>query len=419
MPAKKKHKFIRAFEQLIDDVSDGKVKGEASKDELRKFEKRFSTTVVNASPILKNVPGFKEESGKTEAFLKEGWESYECALMDPASPLWRPGDSPFRLHEVKVHYSSPDHDDFLLEREIRLSCRVEGPASEILLDLASMAYDPLNQNFAGNVRYGNGLRLIHWDVLGFWRKVLRQYYYQWEAVAFPQPRGSGIKKAALEGYGIALARALCFTGLRVLMEHEPMPCPSNKKLFLETPGIMGILNVTADSFSDGGKYSALDAAVARALEMVAEGANSLDLGAESTRPGARGISARDQKNRLVPLLKALRKKRALKNIPLSIDTQSSEVARACLEEGADVINDVSALRKDKKMAKVVAKADCPVILMHMKGSPRSMQKNPTYKDVMGEIDQFFCDRIKYAFDAGISPVRILLDPERLWNIIVN
>ncbi|MCW8131611.1 MAG: dihydropteroate synthase [Planctomycetota bacterium] len=181
-------------------------------------------------------------------------------------------------------------------------------------------------------------------------------------------------------------------------------------LFQPTPQILGVLNVTPDSFSDGGKFLAAEAAAAQAKKMVAEGARALDLGAESTRPGSKGVSAKDQKQRLLPVLKALRKDKAFAKVPLSIDTQSAEVARACLGEGADLINDISALRHDRQMAKVIARAKCPVILMHMQGTPRTMQKDPTYDDVIEALDRFFRRRIHAAHDAGIAPSKILLDP---------
>jgi len=178
----------------------------------------------------------------------------------------------------------------------------------------------------------------------------------------------------------------------------------------KSPQLLGVLNITPDSFSDGGKFLAAEAATAQARRMVAEGAQALDLGAESTRPGSKGVSAQEQKKRLLPVLKVLRKDRTFAKVPLSIDTQSAEVARACLGAGADLINDISALRHDKQMAKVVARAKCPVILMHMQGTPRTMQKNPLYEDVIEEIDLFFRRRIQAAHDAGIASAKILLDP---------
>ncbi|MBE7463528.1 MAG: dihydropteroate synthase [Planctomycetes bacterium] len=183
-----------------------------------------------------------------------------------------------------------------------------------------------------------------------------------------------------------------------------------KKLAFDRPLVLGILNVTPDSFSDGGRFLAVEAAVLRAEEMRAEGADALDLGAESTRPGARAVPAKLQKQRLLPVIQALRKLRAFARVPLSVDTQSAEVARACLAEGADLVNDISALRHDRQMAKVCAKARAPVILMHMQGTPRTMQRDPKYKDVVEDLDLFFRKRLHAAFEAGIPPTHVLLDP---------
>ena len=170
---------------------------------------------------------------------------------------------------------------------------------------------------------------------------------------------------------------------------------------------MGVLNVTSDSFSDGGKFLDPRAAVSRALQMIDEGADLIDMGAESTRPGSRGVSAVEQLRRLVPVLRALR---ARSEIPLSIDTQSAKVAEVCLAEGATLINDISALRKDRAMAKVLAKSTCGVILMHMQGTPRTMQKNPRYKNVVREITAFFRERLAACEASGIDRSRIWLDP---------
>lgn len=171
--------------------------------------------------------------------------------------------------------------------------------------------------------------------------------------------------------------------------------------------LMAVLNVTPDSFSDGGKYLRPQAAVQRALELQAEGADSLDLGAESTRPGSRGVPAREQLRRLLPVLKAFRKQSAL---PVSIDTRSALVAEACLDEGAGCINDVSALRHDPRLAQVVARRRCGLILMHMRGTPGTMQRNPRYDDVVAEIIRFLRERLEACAAAGISAAQVRIDP---------
>ena len=175
--------------------------------------------------------------------------------------------------------------------------------------------------------------------------------------------------------------------------------------FASPPVIMGIVNVTPDSFSDGGEYYAVDKAVERALEMEQNGAQIIDIGGESSRPGADPVGLQEELQRTIPVIRALRRQSA---VPISIDTYKSEVARSALDAGADMVNDISALRKDPQMADVVAKADCPVIIMHMKGEPRNMQKNPYYDDVLAEIYHFFAGRIGALEAAGIH--KIILDP---------
>lgn len=171
--------------------------------------------------------------------------------------------------------------------------------------------------------------------------------------------------------------------------------------------IMGILNVTPDSLSDGGKYFATDLAVSRALEMAKEGADIIDLGGESRRPGSLPISAKEELSRVLPVLKAIVKKI---KVPISIDTYKSAVAAACLAQGASIINDISALRFDRRMAKVAVKYKAKVVLMHMQGTPRQMQKNPHYQDVVSEVFQFLEERIQYAMIQGVARENIIIDP---------
>ncbi len=172
--------------------------------------------------------------------------------------------------------------------------------------------------------------------------------------------------------------------------------------------VMGIMNVTADSFSgDGILGMEPKRAAAFAQEMVSGGADILDIGGQSSRPGSRGISAKEELARVLPVLKAVT--RSVK-VPVSIDTTKSEVARAALEHGVSIVNDISALSFDKKMAKVVAKAAASVILMHMKGRPRTMQKNPQYQDLMQEIISFLWNSIKKAQEEGIGIDKIIIDP---------
>lgn len=170
--------------------------------------------------------------------------------------------------------------------------------------------------------------------------------------------------------------------------------------------VMGILNVTPDSFSDGGEFFKKDAAIKRGIEMAAQGAAILDIGAESTRPGAETVSAQEQIKRAIPVIETLAKK---VKVPISIDTYNYEVAKAALDAGASIINDIIAL-KDARMAKLAADEKVPVVLMHMQGTPATMQKKPKYKDVVKEVLEFLLSRAKYAQKMGIPKERIFIDP---------
>jgi len=170
--------------------------------------------------------------------------------------------------------------------------------------------------------------------------------------------------------------------------------------------IMGILNATPDSFSDGGKFLAAEKAVARGLEMVAEGADIIDIGGESTRPGAKPVPAAEEMARTVPVIKKLREKTGAL---ISIDTRKAEVARAAIAAGADIINDISAL-SDSGMAAVAAETGAGLVLMHMLGTPETMQNNPKYADVVSEVRTFLEERSALAVSRGVAPEQIALDP---------
>lgn len=174
------------------------------------------------------------------------------------------------------------------------------------------------------------------------------------------------------------------------------------------PLFMGILNVTPDSFSDGGEFFEPEAAAARALEMLDEGADVVDVGGESTRPGADPVSAEEEARRVVPVVREILARRP--DAAVSVDTYRAETAEAALEAGARVVNDVTALRGDPRMAAVVAEARCPVILMHMKGEPKSMQEHPFYDDVVREVREFLAVRAEHAVAAGVEPEKIIVDP---------
>jgi dihydropteroate synthase len=171
--------------------------------------------------------------------------------------------------------------------------------------------------------------------------------------------------------------------------------------------VMGVLNVTPDSFSDGGKLFTTADAVKAALAMQKAGADILDIGAESTRPGSTGISAEEELERLLPVLRRLRGR--LK-IPVSIDTQKASVAEAALDAGAEMLNDISGLKQDPKIAEVAARFGVPIVLMHMRGTPRTMQKKPWAKDVMKDVSRGLRESVAIARRAGVRKSQIILDP---------
>jgi len=171
--------------------------------------------------------------------------------------------------------------------------------------------------------------------------------------------------------------------------------------------IMGILNVTPDSFSDGGLFFEADKAIEHGLEMARDGADIIDVGGESARPYSRRISAGEETDRVIPVIKGLCKELS---IPISIDTYKAEVAREALASGASVVNDISALRFDPQMGPITAQAGVPLILMHIKGTPEVMQDNPTYEDLISEILDFLKDAMERARAAGIREDLIMVDP---------
>ena len=190
-------------------------------------------------------------------------------------------------------------------------------------------------------------------------------------------------------------------------KHFRLKLPSRSLLLGERTLIMGVLNVTPDSFSDGGRFFSLKKAVDAALAMQHAGADILDIGAESTRPGSTGISTAEELARLLPVLEALRE--CLK-IPISIDTQKSEVAEIALGAGAEILNDISGLRNDPRLAKIAGRHKVPLILMHMRGTPRSMQKLPFAKNVLRDVTSGLRHSVTIARRAGVRRSQIILDP---------
>ena len=194
-----------------------------------------------------------------------------------------------------------------------------------------------------------------------------------------------------------------------MLEPKRLTWQVNDRLieFPARPLIMGVVNVTPDSFFDGGRYLDAEAAVAHAIRLVEEGADLLDIGAESTRPGADVVSEAEECRRAMPVVTAVAK---AVTVPISIDTSKAAVARAALEAGAVLVNDVTALRGDPAMVDVVARTGAGIVLMHMPGTPRTMQQDPRYDDVVGEISGFFEERIRFAMAHGIVRRQIVLDP---------
>jgi dihydropteroate synthase len=196
----------------------------------------------------------------------------------------------------------------------------------------------------------------------------------------------------------------------ILPEDVDLPDPKSRWMFSELGKrtlVMGILNVTPDSFSDGGRFLDRDAAVRHALAMARDGADIIDVGGESTRPGGEPVSVEEEIVRVVPVISELA---ARIERPISIDTYKSATAAAALDAGASMINDISGMAFDPEMRKLAAARRCPVILMHIKGTPRDMQKNPTYDDVIGEITHYLRQRILEAVQAGVDERMIIIDP---------
>jgi dihydropteroate synthase len=177
-------------------------------------------------------------------------------------------------------------------------------------------------------------------------------------------------------------------------------------LTLEAPSVMGVLNVTPDSFSDGGRYAAAESAIRQAMKMVDEGAAIVDIGGESTRPGAEPVPEQEELDRVIPIIEAVRRE---SDVPISIDTSKAGVMRAAVAAGADMINDVFALRADGALA-TAAKLQKPVCLMHMQGEPRTMQREPVYDDVVEEVARFLAARMQACVSAGLAENLIVIDP---------
>lgn len=191
------------------------------------------------------------------------------------------------------------------------------------------------------------------------------------------------------------------------MNHTPIQCGPLRMEFGARVYLMGVLNVTPDSFSDGGRHFDTETAIEAGLRMVGEGADILDVGGESTRPGSEGVLAEEELRRVIPVIEGLRRRSP---VPISVDTQKAAVAETALRAGANMINDISALR-DPRMGEVAARAGVPLVLMHMRGEPRTMQQGEiVYGDVTAEVAEFLSQAVERAVSCGVSRERVIVDP---------
>lgn len=186
-----------------------------------------------------------------------------------------------------------------------------------------------------------------------------------------------------------------------------IPLAGGRQLPLSRPLVMGILNATPDSFSDGGRYESPDAALKRALQIELEGADIIDIGGESSRPGAVPVELDEEMRRVLPVIKMVARET---DLCISVDTYRAATAAAAIDAGASIVNDISALRSDPDMPRLVAETHVPVIIMHMKGTPRDMQDSPRYDDCVRELDEFFEESIRFCGENGIDKSKIILDP---------
>ncbi len=233
----------------------------------------------------------------------------------------------------------------------------------------------------------------------------------WKVLLLVSPRELErlVEKLKVQPFGLKELSLSLTQSLNNYLKEEFVLKYGGKELPLKEPVVMGILNATPDSFSDGGLYTAVDAAVKRAEEILSQGGRIVDVGGESTRPGAPPVPFEEEKRRVIPVIREIRK-RLGDNFFISVDTYKSEVARQALFEGADIVNDISGLRFDPKMVEVVSSFGCPVVIMHIKGTPQDMQKNPYYRDVVSEICDYFEERISFALERGVERDKIILDP---------
>ena len=215
-------------------------------------------------------------------------------------------------------------------------------------------------------------------------------------------------KIASQQFGLSAVAEELRTALQNLFHRHPvLKYKDSSLMFTDGPKLMGVVNVTPDSFSDGGKFFSTQAAVEHGIALAEQGADILDIGGESTKPGSESVGSEEETRRVLPVIKQLREK---VKIPLSVDTMKADVAAEALENGADIVNDVSAMSFDNAMSGVVKKYRAGVVLMHMQGTPRTMQMSPEYHDVIGEILSYLEQRANFAVQMGIDREHIAIDP---------
>jgi dihydropteroate synthase len=288
-----------------------------------------------------------------------------------------------RFGEIDRNFSS----EVVLEKLLDVNFKIEGVSDDIASFVSSEVARHLNGDVFVSTARENGRRDL---MVSMKRENLRYLLNILSNLSDEGKELAGKLSRAIDG----------FSGDDLIYKFGDVEFDFSKRTY-----VMGILNVTPDSFSDGGRYFTLDLALEHALKMIEDGADIIDVGGESTRPGSDPVPIEEELRRVIPVIKELAKRT---KVPISIDTYKSEVARQALDNGALIVNDISGLRFDEKMAEVVAEYKASVVLMHIKGTPKTMQQNPEYKDVISEIYSYLSESVDLALSAGIK--QIIVDP---------
>jgi dihydropteroate synthase len=288
-----------------------------------------------------------------------------------------------RFGEIDRNFSS----EVVLEKLLDVNFKIEGVSDDIASFVSSEVARHLNGDVFVSTARENGRRDL---MVSMKRENLRYLLNILSNFSDEGKELAGKLSRAIDG----------FSGDDLIYKFGDVEFDFSKRTY-----VMGILNVTPDSFSDGGRYFTLDLALEHALKMIEDGADIIDIGGESTRPGSDPVPIEEELRRVIPVIKELAKRT---KVAISIDTYKSEVARQALDNGALIVNDISGLRFDEKMAEVVAEYKASVVLMHIKGTPKTMQQNPEYKDVISEIYSYLSESVDLALSAGIK--QIIVDP---------